>query len=87
MSGCGLRLAQPHRPIPRMRGSAPMFDSSAFSSQSWAENGGSAPEAMFLPIQESSHAKLPLPFGINQWNYKISTAAGHGQMICSAEKI
>lgn len=29
----------------------------------------------------------PCPFGINQWNYRISTAAVSSQMICSAEKI
>lgn len=44
MSGCGLRLAQPHTQIPHMRGATPMFDSSGFSSESWAENGGAALE-------------------------------------------
>lgn len=88
MSGCGLHLAQPHRQIPHMRGSTPMFDSSGFSSESWAENGGSAPEAMcFCPSRRALAQSSPRTFGINQWHYRISTAAVCGQMICSAEKI
>lgn len=88
MWGCGLRLAQPHRQIPHMRGSTPTFDSSGFSSESWAGNGGSAPEAMcFCPYRRALAQSSPRLFGINQWNYRISTAAVCGQMIGSAEKI